>query len=372
MNPESLNAALVIPPPARYLFLVPLLPLVAAAINGLFGRRLQDRFGKTPARAIGLGAMLLSLGVALYAFLGPLLHHKGGPRALLDVVFPMIRIGHLRADMAFLMDPLSGVMALVVLSVGALIHLYLTGKTAGFSAGLSLFVSSMLLLVLGDNFIVMFFGWAGVGLCGYSLIDFSYREKEGAGSRAFVVGRVGDWGLLIGLCLLFWGLGGTWTGDGYKSEITNPDPSELIGTPAVSPRTDTSVARYLGRYIPVGPTLSFRELRNQLAIADEAGHRPIVDGGGLVVTLQSGSDSRQQEIHFEGLANKQVWGVSLLFLVGLCFFIGIAGLCAQIPLLVWRRGMTAGPPRALVFFLVATTVTAGVYLAARLHVLFVR
>jgi len=109
-------------------------------------------------------------------------------------------------------------MAMVVTGVGALIHVYATGYMADdpaywrFFSFFNLFIFSMLLLVLGDNIIVMFFGWEGVGLCSYLLIGFWYRDykKATCGSKAFIVNRIGDFGFICGIALLFWGLGGGW------------------------------------------------------------------------------------------------------------------------------------------------------------------
>ena len=92
----------------------------------------------------------------------------------------------------------------------------------------------MLLLVLGDNFIVMFFGWEGVGLCSYLLIGFWYKDykKATAGMKAFVVNRVGDWGFICGLALLFWGVGGAWVDQGrylsdYRARFVAAQPEEM-------------------------------------------------------------------------------------------------------------------------------------------------
>src|SRR6185369_8043811 len=134
----------------------------------------------------------------------------------------MLRIGSLDVNFSFAMDPLSAVMTLIITGVGSLIHIYASSYMETepaywrFFTYLNLFVFSMLLLVLGDNFIVMFFGWEGVGLCSYLLIGFWYKDykKATAGMKAFVVNRVGDWGFICGLGLLFWGLGGTWLDDG--------------------------------------------------------------------------------------------------------------------------------------------------------------
>ncbi len=116
--------------------------------------------------------------------------------------------------MAFMIDPLSAVMILVVTGVGGLIHIYATGYMHDdkafwrFFAYLNLFTAAMLTLVLGDNLLVLFVGWEGVGLCSYALIGFWYHDHANAraGNKAFIVNRVGDFGFVLGMFLLFWSL----------------------------------------------------------------------------------------------------------------------------------------------------------------------
>ena len=141
--------------------------------------------------------------------------------ALVDRVYPWIYSGALHVDIALRVDPLSGIMIMVVTGVGFLIHVYSVGYMAHdddvvrYFAYLNLFTTAMLLLVLGDNILLLFVGWEGVGLCSYLLIGFWYTddEKASAGKKAFIVNRIGDAGFLLGLFLLFWSLGahGVWT-----------------------------------------------------------------------------------------------------------------------------------------------------------------
>src|ERR1043166_2710722 len=116
--------------------------------------------------------------------------------------------------MAFWVDPLSAVMILVVTGIGGLIHIYATGYMHDdkafwrFFAYLNLFMAAMLTLVMGDNLLLMFVGWEGVGLCSYALIGFWYQDQNNtrAGNKAFIVNRVGDFGFVLGMFLLFWSL----------------------------------------------------------------------------------------------------------------------------------------------------------------------
>src|SRR5262249_854773 len=155
--------------PVGLMWLIPLFPLLGAAINGLFGKLLQDRYGKSAVHTVAVGAMLLAAVVAIVFFL-KLLTLPADQRTLHTLAFPMVSIGAVKFDMAFAMDPLSAMMALIITIIGTLIHVYSVGYMHDepaywrFFCYLNLFVFSMLLLVLGDNFIVMFFGWEGVGL----------------------------------------------------------------------------------------------------------------------------------------------------------------------------------------------------------------
>jgi NADH-quinone oxidoreductase subunit L len=198
------------------IWLIPLFPAVGFAINGLFGKRLS----KTATGVIGCGVVLISFifsasavvqlfqlepehrshTVKLYEWInaGPA-HTSEGPLARFSV------------DWAFLLDPLSAVMILVVTGIGFLIHVYSTGymhEEDGFYrffAYLNLFMFSMLTLVLGNNYLMMFIGWEGVGLCSYLLIGYYFHKKSAgdAAKKAFVVNRIGDWGLSIGIMLVF-------------------------------------------------------------------------------------------------------------------------------------------------------------------------
>ena len=214
------------------LWLIPLLPFVGAATNAIFGRRLQKsdagrdlgkrlHIGSFGVSAVAVGAMLIAFALALANFV-KLASLDPGHRYLYTHAWQMLRIGSLDVNFSFAMDPLSGLMTLIITGVGSLIHIYACSYMETepsywrFFTYLNLFVFSMLLLVLGDNFVVMFFGWEGVGLCSYLLIGFWYKDykKATAGMKAFVVNRVGDWGVICGLSLLFWGLGGAWVEHG--------------------------------------------------------------------------------------------------------------------------------------------------------------
>jgi NADH-quinone oxidoreductase subunit L len=215
------------------LWLIPLLPLIGCVINAFFGRALQaSAFGKDISKRLHIGSFgvtAVAVGAMLVAFLLSVFHvlklvalpHEA--RYLYSHAWQMVRIGSVEFNFDFALDPLSAVMILIITGVGSLIHIYAAAYMETekaywrFFTYLNLFVFSMLLLVLGDGFIVMFFGWEGVGLCSYLLIGFWYEDykKASAGMKAFVTNRVGDWGFVVGLMLLFWGLGGSWLQGGF-------------------------------------------------------------------------------------------------------------------------------------------------------------
>ena len=187
------------------LFLIPLLPLLGAAINGLFGILL-------PRQVRGAVAVLAVAAAFVVCLLLWPLADGGGTRTVLAT---WLASGNLRADFGLLFDPLSAVMALMVTGVSTLIHLYAVGymneeeDTARFFTLLNLFVFAMLTIVLADNLLLLFLGWEGVGFCSYGLIGFWYAKLKNAaaGRKAFLVTRVGDVFLAVAVLWLFAALG---------------------------------------------------------------------------------------------------------------------------------------------------------------------
>ncbi|NOY53788.1 MAG: NADH-quinone oxidoreductase subunit L [Deltaproteobacteria bacterium] len=181
--------------------LIPGLPLLAFVINGLFGRIL-----KTRAAYVSIGAVVLSCVLSLVT-LGQVL---AGSR-FYGTVYEWIGAGNFRVSIGLNIDPLSAAMIAMVTFVASLIHIYSVGYMHGdrgvarFFAYLSLFTFSMLVLVLANNFLLLYLGWEAVGLCSYLLIGFWYEKKSAAdaGKKAFVVNRVGDFGFGLGVMLIF-------------------------------------------------------------------------------------------------------------------------------------------------------------------------
>ena len=328
-----------------WLWLIPAFPLLGAALNAFLGARLQKRYGKQAVHAIAVGAMVLSCLVAEIAFWKMVFAHHPQERFFEDHLWTMWQSGSLKVDLSFGLDPLGMLMTMIVTHVATLIHVYSVGYMADepaywrFFFWLNLFVFSMLLLVMGSNFVVMFFGWEGVGLCSYGLIAFWYEDlqKAKAGMKAFVVNRFGDFGFIIGLFVLFWSLAGAWA----------PQTNRWVpvrGLAGAVRGTSPDLARVSPSGVPLGQTVEFRELRNQ--IVDES----------------TGMAEHLKETTF--------WGVPVLALICILLFVGAAGKSAQIPLYVWLPDAMAGPTPVSALIHAATMVTAGVYMVARLNFLF--
>ena len=192
------------------IWLIPVLPLVGALINLILGRKLGDPRAGWVATIATASSFLVTV-LAYFEMLG----HPAEERSHVATMFSWIRVGSLQVDLAVLADPLSIVMALFVTGISTLIHLYAIGymhgdnKFSKFFLYLNLFVFSMLLLVLGENLLVTFLGWEGVGACSYFLISFWHTRDSAAvaGKKAFVTNRIGDFGVMAAMFLAFNSLG---------------------------------------------------------------------------------------------------------------------------------------------------------------------
>jgi NADH-quinone oxidoreductase subunit L len=279
-----------------------LLPLFGAIFNGLAGAPIQRVAGKRAISILACTPVALAFALAVFGFF-ELRALEPESRLMIDRLFTWLSVGNLHVDVAFQLDPLSAVMILVVTGVGGLIHLYSVGYMHDepsywrYFAYLNLFTFAMLTLVMADNLLLMFVGWEGVGLCSYTLIGFWYSDLANAraGSKAFIVNRVGDFGFMLGIFLLFWTLSG------------------------------------LGH-----PTLTFREIVE---------YAPLLHG-------------------------QMFWGFATVSLITFLMFVGATGKSAQIPLYVWLPDAMAGPTPVSALIHAATMVTAGVYMIARLNVLY--
>ena len=196
-------------------WLIFVFPTLGALINLIVG----DKLGERGIHAVASGAVILSFLVSVGLFFGLMgldEHHRVATVHLWD----WITIGSFSAPAALLIDPLSVTMALVVSGVGALIHIYAGGYMHGeqnyqrFFIYLNFFILAMLVLILSNNFVGMFVGWEGVGLASYLLIGFyydryddSYGHYADAGKKAFLVNRIGDFGMMVAVFLLWTAVG---------------------------------------------------------------------------------------------------------------------------------------------------------------------
>jgi NADH-quinone oxidoreductase subunit L len=287
-------------------------PLAGALINWLIGGRLKN---EAFSGLVACGTIAVSTIVAFMIAFGLGTPHEGAlvaEKPVLDHLWTWIQVGTFRADFGLGMDRLSGIYACFITFVGLLIHIFATGYMKGdtgfyrFFAYLNLFMFSMLTLILADNFLLMFVGWEGVGLCSYLLIGYYLKKDEArrAAKKAFVMNRIGDWGVLIGIFLIF----------------------TLTGTISFYDKTvdGTHVASALN---------IFAEMAK-----DPFGWRTIFAGG--------------------------VTSVAVLL------FIGATGKSAQIPLFTWLPDAMAGPTPVSALIHAATMVTAGVYMVVRCNAIY--
>jgi NADH-quinone oxidoreductase subunit L len=201
------------PPDLPYnLLFIPLFPLLGAVFNLVFGRfmmrSLGDRLGREAVHLVAIGVVAFSCFFTINAV--STMSAKGADR-LVHAVYPWIVSGETNIGFELLLDHLSGVMCLVITGVGLLIHIFSVGYMAKdpdyhrYFAYLNLFMAAMLILVLGKSLVLTFVGWEGVGLCSYLLIGFWYtdEEKASAGKKAFIMNRIGDFGFILGMLLIY-------------------------------------------------------------------------------------------------------------------------------------------------------------------------
>ena len=209
-----------------FIYLIPLLPLLGFLINGLGAQRLS----RTAGGAIGTLMVLLSFALSVGVFMEVA---AGGGRTV--ILYPFIETSTLHIPFAFTVDKLSSLFLLIITGIGTLIHIYSTSYmhnddgAVRYFAYLNLFVFSMLLLVLGANYLIMFIGWEGVGLCSYLLIGFWFKNREytAAAKKAFVMNRIGDLGFLVGMMLVLYHYGTLSYADFFAALPTAPVKSSI-------------------------------------------------------------------------------------------------------------------------------------------------
>ena len=359
--------------------LVILFPLAGFVINLFGGARLGRRY----AGWLATGAAALAFGVSLLLLLalrenGYLAHWQDFP--LLGHWFD-IPTANLRIGWQLRVDTLSVTMMLVVTGVGSLIHLYAIGYMTGdgafvrFFAYLNLFLVFMLVLVSANNFLMMFVGWEGVGLCSYLLIGFWWDKRGGEGWRnsnaarkAFIVNRIGDFGLLMAMFLLFWQFG---TLDFYApTEVANV--AWASGAGHHEEATDHSEA---DDHAEETAAVAADEHANDEHAADDYGGMKVYTDNHHLDLHELGVFGQAEaliagELPVRAFAGIRLSAEGLITLITLFLLLGATGKSAQIPLFIWLPDAMAGPTPVSALIHAATMVTAGVYIMVRADVLF--
>ncbi len=292
-----------------------LLPLLGFLFHAFLGKRMGRKAVALVAPGVVLASFLVSVWT-LAALVNPAPEHRlivplipfTSPEA------PWISFGGFTVNFALLLDPLSMLMAMIVTGVGGLIHIYATGymkddkEFARFFTYFNLFIFMMLVLVMGENFLLMFVGWEGVGSCSYLLISFWYTNTENAkaGNKAFVMNRIGDLGFALGM-MAIWSIFGT---------------------------------------------LSFFSHNGQ---------------NGVLTFAQN-----HISVSAQPLQALQILGMPVVSVICALLLIGAIGKSAQIPLFLWLPDAMAGPTPVSALIHAATMVTAGVVMLARCSWLFVQ
>ncbi len=306
------------------------LPAAGALINLLFGHLLPKRL----IGFIGAGAVGAAFLVALAQWVG-LLGLDAEQRVVTKVLWDWLTIGTLHVNAALLIDPLSVTMALVVTGVGFLIHVYSISymeheeRFQRFFIYLNFFIFSMLILVLSDNFLGMFVGWEGVGLASFLLIGFWFDRQDDAygsyadcGKKAFLVNRIGDFGVIVAMMLIFWNFGSL-----NFNEVNHKVHEAFTHEVSAQAETQTAAAT------PAAATTT----------------------EGETVTHESASPTSSLSLF---------WVVNLICLA---LLLGATGKSAQIPLYIWLPDAMAGPTPVSALIHAATMVTSGIYMIARTH-----
>ncbi|HEY8666915.1 MAG TPA: NADH-quinone oxidoreductase subunit L [Tepidisphaeraceae bacterium] len=317
----------------KYSYLIPLLPLIGAAISGFFGARFLKQRSHWPIW-LGVGASAV-MSISLMVGMHPLSKHEAAekravaavegaqaaqdqashhyPLAITTSWYTWISAGSFRAEAGAYIDPLTAVMLVVVTGIGFFICVFSKGYMAGeagyfrFFAYLGLFIFAMTMLVLGNNFIMLYLGWEGVGLCSYLLIGYYYEKPAAreAAKKAFLVNRVGDFGFGLGIMLIFLIFGTvSFFGAGPGADMKHAGVLELVTNP-------------------------------------------------------------------EFLGSLPAWKQNLISAIPFLLMIGAFGKSAQFPLYVWLPDAMEGPTPVSALIHAATMVTAGIYMIVRCGTLFV-
>ncbi|MBP6309231.1 MAG: NADH-quinone oxidoreductase subunit L, partial [Arenimonas sp.] len=288
------------------LLTVALAPLLGSILAGLFG----SQIGRAGAHYITILLVMLSCALSIFV-LGQLVYEGAVP--FNQNIYTFFEIGQYSAHVGFMVDKLTAMMMVVVTFVSLLVHVYTIGYMVEdpgyqrFFSYISLFTFSMLMLVMSNNFLQLFFGWEAVGLVSYLLIGFWYKRPSAifANLKAFLVNRVGDFGFLLGICAVVY----------YTGTL-----DYSIAFSKIADTVNTS--------IELIPTFSL-----------------------LSVQVSA-------------------WQVSAVTFIAICLFIGAMGKSAQVPLHVWLPDSMEGPTPISALIHAATMVTAGIFMVARMSPIF--
>jgi NADH:ubiquinone oxidoreductase subunit 5 (subunit L)/multisubunit Na+/H+ antiporter MnhA subunit len=372
--------------------LVILIPAVGAFINLFLGARLAER-GVAMIASVASGLTFI-VALLLYSYL----LGSGFEAAVVNPPFldGWIRIPAAGVDFPWQLrvDTLSVTMMLFVTGVGTLIHIYAAGYMHGdprfsrFFVYLNMFLAFMLILITGNNLLMMFVGWEGVGLCSFLLIGFWFDKTRGEGwknsnaaRKAFVVNRIGDFGLIMGMILTFWAFG---TLDYFKAgELANPHlVAELAAGGGGHGAEEAVVVAGEDDHSEEGAVVA--DDHGEEAAADEHGavadniyaEREYLSNDHITELSQLGIFGQAERMLGEGNVTRDIgpWKEvpieTIIALIAFFFLVGAAGKSAQIPLFVWLPDAMAGPTPVSALIHAATMVTAGVYLMVRCNVFF--